>query len=118
MMGGEFCGNTLRTLAVLLFLKGYLGIYKQREIDSSVNISDYAVVPLEISIYDGILKAEVKVIDGINGILWSPTPIPAPIEIKKINFNLVCLNIVKGRIIVRFPRITHAVLKDITPEKK
>lgn len=102
MMGGEFCDNALRALSALLFLKGYLKIYKQRETDSSVNISDYAVVPLEISSYDRIIKAEVKVIDVINGILWSSTPIPAPVEIKKVNFNLVCLNVVKEGIVVKF----------------
>jgi len=120
MMGGEFCGNALRALAALLFLKGYPKIYKQRETetDSFVNISDYAVVPLEISSYDGILKAEVKLIDGINGILWSETPIPVPLKIKKVNFDLVCLNLTKEGIIVKFPGITHVVFKDITPEKK
>ncbi len=120
MMGGEFCGNALRALAALLFLKGYPGIYKQRETetDSSVNISDYAVVPLEISGYDGILKAEVKVIDGINGILWSETPIPVPLKIKKVNFDLACLNLIKEGTVVKFPGITHVVFKDITPEKE
>ena len=89
MMGGEFCGNALRALAALLFLKDYPKIYKQRETETDYFVSrgDYAVVPLEISGYDGILKAEVKLIDGINGILWSSTPIPVPIEIKKFNFD-------------------------------
>ena len=120
MMGGEFCGNALRALAALLFLKGYPKIYKKREIetDFSVNKSDYAIVPLEISSYNGIIKAEVKVIDGINGILWSKVPIPVPLKIKKVNFDLVCLNLVKEGTVVEFPGITHVVFKDITLEKK
>ncbi len=120
MMGGEFCGNALRALAALLFLKGYPRIYKQRETetDSSVNISDYTVVPLEISGYDGILKVGVKVVDGINGILWSKASIPAPLKIKKVNFNLPCLNLTKEGTVVKFPGITHVVFKNITLEKK
>ena len=120
MMGGEFCGNALRALAVLLFLKGYPGIYKQRETetDSFVSKGDYAVVPLEISGYDGILKAEVKVIDGINGILWSKACIPVPLKIKKVKFDLICLNLTKEGTVVEFPGITHVIFKDVTLEKK
>jgi len=120
MMGGGFCGNAVRALAALLFLKGYPRIYREKEVEanSSVSKSDYVIVPLEISGYNGILKAEVKVIDEINGILWSSTPIPAPMEIEKVNFNLVCLNIVKEGIIVKLPGIIHVVFKDIIPEKK
>ena len=120
MMGGEFCGNALRALAALLFLKGYPRIYKQRKIktDSFVSKGDYAVVALEISGYDGILKTEVKVIGGINGILWSKVCIPVPLKIKKDNFDLVCLNLTKEGTVVEFPGITHKVFKDITPEKK
>jgi len=85
MMGGEFYGDTLRALPALLFLKGYPGIYKQREAetDFSANISDYAVVPLEIPSYDVILKTEVKVIGGINEILWPKTSALVPLKIKK-----------------------------------
>ena len=120
MMGGEFCGNALRALAALLFLKDYPKIYKQRETetDSFVSRGDYAVVPLEISGYDGILKAEVKLIDGINGILWSETPIPVPLKIKKVNFDLPCLNLTKEGTVVKFPGIIHVVFKGIIPEKK
>lgn len=120
MMGGEFCGNALRALAALLFLKGYPKIYKQRETetDFSVNKSDYAIVPLEISSYNGIIKAEVKVIDGINGILWSKVPIPVSLKIEKVNFDLVCLNLTKEGTVVEFPGITHVVFKDIALEKK
>lgn len=120
MMGGEFCGNALRALAALLFLKGYPRIYKQRKIktDSFVSKGDYAVVALEISGYDGILKTEVKVIGGINGILWSKVCIPVPLKIKKVNFDLVYLNHTKEGTVVEFPGITHKVFKDITPEKK
>jgi len=120
MMGCEFCGNALRALAALLLLKGYPGIYKQRETktDSFVSKGDYAVVPLEISGYNGILKAKVKVMGGINGILWSETPIPVPLKIKKVNFNLGCLDIVKEGIIVKFPGIIHVVFKGIIPEKE
>ncbi len=120
MMGGEFCGNALRALAALLFLKGYPRIYKQRKIktDSFVSKGDYAVVALEISGYDGILKTEVKVIGGINGILWSKACIPVPLKIKKVNFDLVYLNLTKEGTVGKFPGITHVIFKDITPEKK
>jgi hypothetical protein len=102
-------------LAALLFLKGYPKIYKQRETetDFSVNKSGYDIVPLEISSYNGIIKAEVKVIDGINGILWSKVPILVPLKIKKVNFDLVCLNLTKEGTVVEFPGITHVVFKDI-----
>lgn len=120
MMGGEFCGNALRALAALLFLKGYPKICKQKETetDISINRCDYAVVPLEISGYDGVIKAEVKVIDSINRILLSKAPIPVPLKIKKVNFDLVCLNLTKEGTVVEFPGITHVVFQDITPEKK
>ena len=120
MMGGEFCGNALRALAALLFLKGYPKIYEQKETDTDISVdrNDYAIVPLEISSYDGIIKAEVKVIDGINRILWSKTPIPVPLKVKKVNFDLVCLNLAKEGTVVEFSGITHVVFKDITPEKK
>ena len=75
-------------------------------------------MPLEISSYNGIIKAEVKAIDGINGILWSKACIPVPLKIKKINFDLVCLNLTKEGTVVEFPGITHVVFKDITLEKK
>jgi diaminopimelate epimerase len=120
MMGGEFCGNALRALAALLFLKGYPNIYKPGEIetDFSDNRCDYAIVPLEISSYNGIIKVEVKVIDGINRIFWSKAPVPVPLKINKVNFDLVCLKLTEEGTVVEFPGITHVVFKDMAPEKK
>ena len=122
MMGGEFCGNALRSFAALLYLRGYPGIKtKHKSITETIShngIKNYSIIPIEISGYDGILEVKVVEVDPIHGVYWSSTPIPAPIKIIEDNFYLNCLDIIKKGIVVKFPGITHIIFNDIIPKKE
>jgi diaminopimelate epimerase len=111
MMGCEFCGNATRALAALLTLRNYPNIRYQKKPDQSGGEFD-AIVPLEVSGYEGLIYARVSV-DEAGRNIWAETPIPAPLGLETVSLDFS--GSVRKGMIVEFPGILHVVLKDVQP---
>lgn len=109
MMGCEFCGNATRALAALLTLRGYPNIRYQGKPAQTGGECD-AMVPLEVSGYEGLLYARVCV-DEAGRDIRAETPIPAPLGLEAVSFDFS--GSVRKGMIVEFPGILHVVLKDV-----
>lgn len=108
MMGGEFCGNATRALAVLLVERGRVKASPTNDVPKSW------IVPLEVSGYTGILEAEVKKIQA-EAHYWSETPIPTPKLVQ--NVSITVSGSAHPATLVEFPGITHVVLSDVEPSE-
>lgn len=97
MMGGEFCGNATLAYAAHLFAQ------RKPEIGSTKN---NAQVQLEVSGYDGLIRARVSK-DKHGFLVSSPMPPPQAVEFLPFKQGNLAL--------VHLPGISHAIVWDEEP---
>ena len=97
MMGGEFCGNALRSAGAWFALQN--------------NLHAETVFPVEVAGSDRLFQVTT---DLAHGAAWAEMPLPEQID---ENFPLSDRTFCPQAVVVRFPGIAHALLPGCRPDK-